>query len=219
MTEDLSPNCTVVGAGLGASSWAFVAQALPECHVLECGVDSREVVEFCTLAGPAILIVDYDSLLQLEGKPIPAIATLSTVQVLVLCQRSDEDVYRTALAAGCSGVLPLDSAAANLLKAVKSIGEGELWYPRAVLSALARGSILSMSGSQKKLTARETEILRLLGMDQKNQAIADQLFISRETVRWHLRALYAKLGVSGRDEARRYALNTSDLSVRSLRPN
>jgi NarL family two-component system response regulator LiaR len=217
--EGFPPNFTVVGAGLAASSWALVAQTLPECHVLECAVESRQVVEFCGRVGPAILIVDYESLLRLEGRQVPAVEVLSTVQVLVLCRSCDEGVYKTALAAGCSGVIPLDSPAETLRRALKAMSEGELWYPRAVLSALARGSILNMSGSQKRLTARETEILRLLGMDQKNQAIADQLFISRETVRWHLRALYAKLGVSGRDQARRYALSTSDFAVRSMRPN
>jgi NarL family two-component system response regulator LiaR len=92
-------------------------------------------------------------------------------------------------------------------EAVKAIGDGDLWYPRAVLSALVRRSILNRSVSQKRLTSREMEILRLLGMETKNQTIADQLFISRETVRWHLRALYSKIGVNNRSEAQQYVLN------------
>jgi DNA-binding NarL/FixJ family response regulator len=219
MPEGLITDCTVLGVGLTEESKALVTVALPKCHLLECELNSSQLVEFCEVAGPAILLVDYESLLRLKGQQIPAITNLSTVQILVLSQSCSESVYRTTLAAGCAGVLPLNlptSPIDNLRKAIKAMNEGELWYPRAVLSALARGSILSMHGSHKKLTARETEILRLLRMDQKNQAIADQLFISRETVRWHLRALYSKLGVSSRDEARRFA---TDLSDRNIRPN
>ncbi len=197
---------TIVGAGLTAASRRVVVQALPECHILASELDSWQVVRFCTLVGPSILIVDEESLLQLKCEQVPAAEYLSTVQVLLLCRKCNEASYKSALLAGCSGALALDSPSENLRKAVKTIGEGDLWYPRSVLSALARRSILSRSILRKKLTARETEILRLVGMNQKNQAIADQLFISRDTVRWHLRTLYSKIGVNNRLEAHQYAL-------------
>jgi DNA-binding NarL/FixJ family response regulator len=201
---------TVVGAGLTAASKKRVAEVLPDCHVLASRMDSWQVVRFCKLSGPTILIVDYESLVQIKFAQIPAVEYLSAVEVLVLCREYSEDVYNTAVRAGCSGVLALDSEADDLKKAVEAIAEGDLWYPRAVLSALVRRSVLSRSISQKGLTARETEILRLLGMDKKNQDIADELFISRETVRWHLRTLYSKIGVTKRSEAQQYALKYHD---------
>jgi DNA-binding NarL/FixJ family response regulator len=206
---------TLVAAGLSKRSKEFVTLSMPECHVLESKPNSWRTLRFCKLVGPAILIIDYDALEQLGSQQMPEVEYLSTVEVLVLSKSSDEDIYRVALLAGCSGVLTLDSSPQQLRAVVEAIREGDLWYPRAILAALARRWMLNQSISRKKLTEREEEILRLLGMDQKNQEIADQLFISRETVRWHIRTLYSKIGVSNRSEARQYALKHEE-STRAL---
>ena len=206
---------TLVAAGLSKRSKEFVTLSMPECHILESKANSWRTLRFCKLVGPAILIIDYDALEQLGSEQMPEVEYLSTVEVLVLSKSSDEDIYRVALLAGCSGVLTLDSSPQQLRAVVEAIREGDLWYPRAILATLARRWMLNQSISRKKLTEREEEILRLLGMDQKNQEIADQLFISRETVRWHIRTLYAKIGVSNRSEARQYALKHEE-STRAL---
>jgi DNA-binding NarL/FixJ family response regulator len=202
------PSSSVVYAGRPLAHSKRVLQALPQCHVLECELNSDKVTGLCEALGPTILIVDYDSLKRLEGGQVPATASLPALQLLVLSGVCDAEVYQATLRAGCSGVLPADSPVEMFQRVIKAMTEGEMWYPRSVLSALARGSLLGAQ-DQPRLTARELEILRLLGAEQKNQAIADQLFISRETVRWHLRALYSKIGVTGRLEARRYALSAT----------
>lgn len=200
----------IVGAGLSAESKEFATRTLPECHFLESRLESWRTARFCRLVGPTILIVDYEALKELKSKQLPAVEYQSTVELLALSSHCDEDAYSVALSAGCSGILASDSSPEMVRKAVIAIGEGVLWYPRSVLSALARKFMLNRSISRKSLTAREAEILRLLGMDQKNQAIADQLCISRETVRWHLRTLYSKIGVKNRSEAQQYALKHQD---------
>ena len=197
---------TLVAAGLSKRSKEFVALSMPECHILESKPNSWRTLRFCKLVGPAILIIDYDALEQLGSQQMPEVEYLSTVEVLVLSNSPNEDIYKVALLGGCSGVLALDSSPQQLRTVVAAIREGDLWYPRAILSALARRWMLNQSISRKKLTEREEEILHLLGVGQKNQEIADQLFISRETVRWHIRTLYAKIGVNNRPEARQYAL-------------
>lgn len=205
---------TFVAAGLTEKSIELVVQSLPECHILESRPDSWRTIRFCKLVGPVILLVDFEFLAELRSKQVPAVEYLSTVEVLALSHACDEDVYRVALLSGCSGVIERDKAAKQLREVVAAIQAGDLWYPRNVLAALARRWMLDQSISRKKLTEREEEILRLLGMDKKNQAIADELFISRETVRWHLRTLYAKIGVSNRSEARQYALkHQQDVTV------
>ena len=196
---------TIVGAGLSKASKEQVLQALPQCHILASKMDSWQVVRFCKLVGPTILIVEYASMTQLESEQVPAVEYLSVVEVLVLCPSYSEEVFETAVSAGCSGVLAMDARLEELQAAVEAICAGDLWYPRAVLSALVRKLILNRSIRQKGLTSREAEILRLLGMDRRNQEIADELFISRETVRWHLRTLYSKIGVKNRCEAQLYA--------------
>lgn len=214
--KDSVPAFIAIGVGLTGASRSFLKYALPDCHFLNSALNSVEIAEICKLTGMTILIVDYESLLEIDKERPPFVEILSNKRLLVLCQRCDDEVCRMALAMGCSGVMTRDTPAEDLRRAIKAMSEGELWYPRAVLSALARGAISNIGKHQKKLTVRETEILRLL-MDHKNQDIADQLFISRETVRWHLRALYAKLGVSGRAEARQHVLGKSEFAPGSAR--
>ena len=63
------------------------------------------------------------------------------------------------------------------------------------------------------MTAREAEILTLVSQGYTNQQIAETLCICRETVRWHMRMLYAKLGVHDRQSAASHALQPG-LNVR-----
>ena len=88
-----------------------------------------------------------------------------------------------------------NASEALLLKSIETIFAGELWVPRAVLSQMVR---TSLGNNPLKLTSRETEILDMITRGLKNQEIADLLFISRETVRWHIRSLYSKIGVGPR---------------------
>src|ERR1700722_3745775 len=97
IVDEPAEGFTIVGAGLCAESREIIHQALPECHVLASELGSWQVARFCNLVGPVIMIVDYDSLLRLEASRVPVIEYLSTVQVLVLCRKANEDVFRVAL--------------------------------------------------------------------------------------------------------------------------
>jgi DNA-binding CsgD family transcriptional regulator len=57
-----------------------------------------------------------------------------------------------------------------------------------------------------ELTARETDVLRLVARGMTNEQVAKELFISSRTVNWHLTAVYSKLGLRSRTEATRFAL-------------
>jgi len=210
------PAFIAIGVGLTGSSRSFLRYALPDCHFLDSALNSAEIAEVCKTTRVTIVILDYESLLEIDKEQLFIVENLSNIELLVLCQSCDDEVCRMALALGCSGVTTRNAPVESLRRAIKAMSEGELWYPRAVLSALARGAISHIGKPQNKLTVREAEILRLL-TDHKNQDIADQLFISRETVRWHLRALYAKLGVSGRAEAKQHALGKTEFAPRSTR--
>ncbi|MEP4597726.1 MAG: helix-turn-helix transcriptional regulator, partial [Cyclobacteriaceae bacterium] len=57
------------------------------------------------------------------------------------------------------------------------------------------------------LSDREFEILMLAVSDKSNSEIADQIFVSVNTVKYHLKNIYEKLGVSNRKEALQFAIN------------
>ena len=95
------------------------------------------------------------------------------------------DLLRHAAGAGISGAYTR-----RLLSA----------YPdRAPQPAVSAPAIVA--GLAEPLTARETEILRLVAAGMRNQEIADQLVISLATVKRHIANTYGKLGVTHRTEA------------------
>lgn len=75
---------------------------------------------------------------------------------------------------------------------------------------------MAPGASPRPLTAREREVLSLLTQGLRNAAIAERLFISKYTLQHHLRAIYAKLGVSSRSQAILHALRAGHPDSASL---
>ena len=100
---------------------------------------------------------------------------------------------------GCRGVLSRPFSSKLFRRAVLAILKGELWAPRGVVSELLSDLLRADSlKTENGLTPQEARILELTRQGYKNSAIADALFISLETVRWHKRRLNRKLRQSSR---------------------
>jgi DNA-binding NarL/FixJ family response regulator len=120
--------------------------------------------------------------------------------------RPNIDVF-VALASRVSGYLPAGSAAETIADAVEVVRAGEFVMPRSVSLPLVdrlhtggRGFTVERSdGRLVELTHREWEVLVLVRQAHTTAEIASQLVVSRVTVRTHIAALVAKLGLSGRD--------------------
>jgi DNA-binding NarL/FixJ family response regulator len=98
---------------------------------------------------------------------------------------------------GCRGVLPRRFTSTILKRAVFAILKGQLWAPSVVLSDVLSDLLRSASLKvENGLTPQEARILELSSQGYKNPAIAEALFISLETVRWHRRRLNRKLRTS-----------------------
>ena len=99
-----------------------------------------------------------------------------------------------------------------LVKAVRKVHAGEVWLDRVmmadVLTRITRGGENRDNPEAAKissLSAREREVVDLIGMGLKNKEIAERLFLSEVTIRHHLTSIYNKLGVSDRLELLIYA--------------
>lgn len=198
-----------------AAANLFTEKALARCFsreagfiLVRCSESVDEVLSCSQRLAPCVLIVDQAFVEKLEPVEFGRIVDFGrSIQVLVIVESDGPATVENLLRMGCMGCLRDGCSRSTLRRAVRSVALGELWASRRVISRIFQGFLLAES--PRKLTRREKEILDLVGQGCKNQEIAEQLFISRETVRWHLRSLYAKIGVRDRLSAAFYALGNS----------
>ncbi len=111
------------------------------------------------------------------------------------------------------GVVLKEQASDVLLRAIEKVHAGEVWLERTMIAHVLgqmtrRRSHPQLSPEEAKiatLTAREREVMALIGEGLKNSQIAQRLFISETTVRHHLTSTFGKIGVHDRLELVIYA--------------
>lgn len=161
--------------------------------------DPIEILTAIRNLTPALIVVEESSFEKLPVEDLKRLIQAGELHILVFSDRTDDIAYQYFFRRGVSGVLPTDVTGDTLRKAIYAIFEGVLWLPREIVTRLALEP--SPGDTSLKLTRRESEILELICRGFTNQQIADHCFISRETVRWHVRGLYGKLGVENRVNA------------------
>ena len=174
----------------------------PSIIAVRCSKASSETLTVCRQLAPCVLIAE-PTFLTMLGQATESGATWDDeppVKVLILTDDDDEAVLgEESLRMGCAGGISRHAPASVFARALQAISRGELWAPRSTLARLIRNLIAHEN--PRKLTRREKEILALIAAGHTNSQIANSLFISRETVRWHVRSIYSKLGVRGRRDA------------------
>jgi DNA-binding NarL/FixJ family response regulator len=166
----------VVGAAQSASgAVAELGQARPEVVLLDLDLGDEDGLEWL----PRIL----------DAAP--------GARVLVLTALRDEGRQEAAVHAGARGFVHKDAAADVLVRAIRAVAAGELWFDPGALRARPSGPPPPAFAS---LTGREREVVSLVVEGLRNEEIARRLGINEKTVRNHLTAVFAKMGVSGRLE-------------------
>lgn len=128
-------------------------------------------------------------------------------RVLVLLPRLDADELRRLLALGVEGVVQRTLSAVELRAAAERILAGQRVLAGGPMSVLAVAGLdlrpipAAADSVEVELTAKEQEVLGHLAQRRPNREIAALMHVSPATVKTHLSNLYAKLGVSGRQEA------------------
>lgn len=178
---DGEPDMTVVGATTdGTRVPALVDESKPDVVVLD--------LELAGIRGTRVLEL-------LRARP-------SSPKVLVLTAYTDGESLRAALDAGADGLALKTESPQQTLAAIRQVADGRLVFPQAA-SRWLRGRA---GGAQEgaladALTPREQDVWELVAAGLSNQAIAQRLRLSENTVKYHLQHLFAKLGVKNRTEA------------------
>ena len=139
--------------------------------------------------------------------------------VLVLTTFDDDELLSGALRAGAAGFLLKDSPAEDLVRAVHAVAAGQALLDPAVtarvLAAYREGTGLATPDvTPDELTAREIDVLRLMGRGLSNGEIADELVISEVTVKSHVGRIFTKLDLRDRAAAIVYAFDAGVVSPR-----
>ncbi len=123
------------------------------------------------------------------------------VRVVMLTASTDEAVLADALEAGCAGFVTKSESLDVVLGAIRGAAAGEAVITPALLARLLPRLRSGRTGRNPDLTPREREVLELVARGGSNQQIADELFLSRDTVRNHVASILAKLGVHSKLQA------------------
>lgn len=130
------------------------------------------------------------------------VAEWPRARVVMLTASTDETVMAAALEAGCAGFITKSDPLDLVLASVRSAAAGESVVSPALLARLLPKLVTRAGrGRNPDLTQREREVLQAMARGGSNQQIADELFLSRDTVRNHVASILSKLGVNSKLQA------------------
>jgi DNA-binding NarL/FixJ family response regulator len=119
--------------------------------------------------------------------------------VVFTAHDDDEDVFR-AIRGGARGYLLKGSPAAEIAQSIRQVHAGESYVSPRIATKLVRGTTRPR-GRTGLLSPRERGVLRLVAAGLSNRQIAETLSISERTVKFHVTAIFNKLGAENRAQA------------------
>lgn len=180
--------------------------------------DGAEVLQKARELQPDIVLMDLTMPGPHSGEVIRQVLRASPkTRVLVLTMHDDPAYLASALAAGAAGYVVKKVADSELLSAIRAVHAGRTFVdltqsldtPSRAVSVGARAT----GERPKDLSRREREVLRLLAQGYSNQEIATQIKVSVKTVETHRTRLSEKLGLKGRAELYRFAVESGILAA------
>jgi len=172
--------------------------------------DADRLVQAVEHHRPDVLLLEPTMLERLDPSSLLRIQRCPRVRVLLV---ADEDAATAALMLrhGFQGLLPAASPTCICLKAIRAVNAGELWLSRRLMAAVLTDaswparpvSSAGLAGPEgvpesQALTSRERQVVSRLRQGRSNKEIARELGIVEDTVKKHLKSVYAKLGVRRR---------------------
>ncbi len=195
-----------------AEALAATLRMSADFEVAGVAVSGPQAVGIARESQPDVVLLDF----HLPGyggeEAIPRLREAAPdMKILVLTSDTSDATWARSVRAGAAGCVTKERALSEIEDAVRAAHEG-----RPLISAERLRAVLTSLESQARpttetgemLTEREIDILLLLADGKDNQAIADGLFISPNTVRTHLQNIFSKMGVHSKLEAVTLAAKT-----------
>jgi len=158
---------------------------------------------------PDVVILDYD-LPDADGVSVVSAikSACPRCRVLMLTSYTDPIVLSEAFDAGCDGFVTKRNGASEILSAVLAVASDETPVSPDMVRTLVRRDVVGVGAD---LTERELEVLRIASLGHSNKEIADELYLSVNTVRNHMQHVLNKLGAHSKLEATAIAVRAGIL--------
>jgi len=161
--------------------------------------DGPTAISLAESLRPDIVLLDL-KLPGMDGVAVLRPLRAAGLRVLVLTSATEPSTAAAAVRAGAAGVVYKDIDPAALVRAIRAVHDGNVLLAPEAIGSLVRGS------RADTLTAREREVLDGIADGRSNREIARLLRVSEKTVKAHVSAVLAKLGVQDRTQAAVYAV-------------
>lgn len=171
----------------------------PEIDLVGEAANGEQAVERYAQLRPDLVLMDLQMPVMDGAEATRRIRAIDgAARVLVLTTYATDEFIFAALRAGARGYLLKDASAAELIAGVRAVYAGQTQLSPEVAARLVAGV---GGGVPEPLTARELEVLTLLGQGRSNESIARALGIAPRTVKVHVQNILGKLGAGNRTEA------------------
>lgn len=178
------------------------------CDVVGEGASAEDAVRLAVEHRPDVALLD----IHMPGNGIQAARDIvrgaPEVVVVMLTQSAEDDDLFDSLRAGASGYLLKDTDPATLADKLRGVLDGEAAMPPRLVARImdefrapAKRRFARRSVAAAKLSAREWEVMQLLGEGLSTEEVSKRLFLSATTVRVHVSSVLKKLRVKDRESA------------------
>jgi DNA-binding NarL/FixJ family response regulator len=179
-------------------------ESLPDFEVVGTATDGEAGVREVVLTKPDVVLMDI-RMPGIDGLEATRRIRESAngVAVLVLTMFDDDDTVFGAMRAGAQGYLLKGADQAEIDRAIRAVVAGEAIFSPGVAQRVLGyfAAPPPVADPFPELTAREREVLDLMAAGERNQTIADRLFLSPKTVANHISSIFVKLAVADRSAA------------------
>src|SRR5437879_6281270 len=192
------------------AGFAMILEAQPDMEIVGEAEDGEGAIAEAKRLAPDVIVMDI-RMPKLDGvsatRAVLAQERVDTPRVLVVTTFDIDEYVYEALRAGASGFLLKNAPPEDLVRAVRVIAAGDsLLSPRVttrLIEAFTRQPAAPPTppASLNELTPREQEVLALVARGLSNAEIADQLVVSRGTVKTHVERILMKLDLRDRIQA------------------
>jgi DNA-binding NarL/FixJ family response regulator len=184
----------------------------PDIEIVGLAGTVREAVEMVGTLKPDIILMDF---YLPDGTGVEATRAILNEQpqckIIFLSMSDDDHNLFPAIRSGAKGYILKNISPSNLISALRSVQRGESALSQAMTLRLMH-ELAQTAGTEspadsilEQLTQREMDVLRELSLGRTNHEIAAHLYISENTVKYHVHSILDKLNLADRKAAARFA--------------